>query len=89
MTISKEDRQLVDSILIDILALDFDETHQYLNQLYWPELNLVDDLGADSLDFLDILMEIEWEFQIDLDDENFQPKTVQEVYNKVEQLLST
>lgn len=44
------------------------------------EANLMEDLGADSLDAVEISMAIEDEFDIEVDDEDFaQLKTVQDV----------
>ena len=35
-----------------------------------PETNLADDLGADSLDVVDLLMSIEDEFEVEIPDED-------------------
>jgi len=35
-----------------------------------PNLNFVDDLGADSLDLVEMIMEIEEEFKIEISDED-------------------
>lgn len=47
--------------------------------------NLVDDLGADSLDAIDIVMSIEDEYSIEVPDETIeQMKTVEDIVNFIE-----
>ena len=49
-----------------------------------PESSLIDDLGADPLDFIYILMALEEEFNIDIADEDAEKfETVQDVYDYV------
>ncbi len=48
-----------------ILADQFDIEEDTLT----PETNLQDDLGADSLDVVDLLMSIEDEFEVEIPDE--------------------
>lgn len=50
-----------------------------------PDTNIVDDLGADSLDVVDLLMSIEDEFEIEVpDDEVENMKTVGKVVKYIE-----
>ena len=50
--------------------------------------NLRDDLGADSLDEIEICMEVEKEFNINIPDSDFENvKTVNELYECVERYL--
>ena len=50
-----------------------------------PETNLVDDLGADSLDIVEIAMVIEEEFGLELSDEEVQQlKTINSVIQYVD-----
>ena len=50
-----------------------------------PDTNIVDDLGADSLDVVDLLMSIEYEFEIEVpDDEVENLKTVGKVVKYIE-----
>ena len=51
-----------------------------------PTATIVDDLGADSLDIVEIVMALEEEFDIEVPDDdctNFQPCTVQGIYDYV------
>lgn len=50
-----------------------------------PETNIADDLGADSLDVVDLLMSIEDEFEIEVPDEEVENmKTVGELVKYIE-----
>jgi len=67
-------------ILKDTLDLKY-------NQEIKPEHNLVEDLGADSLNVVEIVIGLEAEFDIEiLDEEAEKVKTVQDVYNLVRDL---
>ncbi len=51
-----------------------------------PDTNIADDLGADSLDVVDLLMSIEDEFEIEIpDDEVENIKTVGELVKYIEE----
>ena len=55
---------------------------------FTPESRLIDDLEADELDSIEILMELEKQFNINIPDSEWvEIKTVQDVYNIVEQKL--
>lgn len=50
-----------------------------------PDTNIADDLGADSLDVVDLLMSIEDEFEIEVPDEEVENlKTVGELVKYIE-----
>ncbi len=53
-----------------------------------PDTSLVDDLGADSLDAVEVIMAIEEEFSIEIPDEKFENlETVQDIVDLVETLV--
>ncbi len=56
---SVEDK--VKKIIAEKLSVDLDEVV--------PEANFVDDLGADSLDLVELIMSMEEEFDIEISDE--------------------
>ena len=48
--------------------------------------NLLDDLGADSLDMVDVVMTIEDEFELDVEDEDVENiKTVGDIVHYIEE----
>lgn len=50
-----------------------------------PESSFIDDLGADSLDIVELVMAMEEEFDIEIPDEDAEKlKSVQDVYNYLE-----
>lgn len=72
MTIEK-----VKSILADQLEVSEEEIK--------PESVLIDDLGADSLDVVEIVMALEDEFEIEIsDEETAKIKTVQDIVTYVD-----
>lgn len=67
----------IDSIIKDVLDLDEID-------LYAPYMSLMDDLGADSLDAVDILIRLETEFDISVPQEDIDINcTVQDIYDYV------
>jgi acyl carrier protein len=49
-----------------------------------PEASFIEDLGADSLDIVQLVMALEEEFQIDIPDEDVENlRTVQDVINYI------
>jgi len=51
-----------------------------------PESSFVDDLGADSLDIVELVMALEDEFQIDIPDKDAESiKTVQDAINYIKE----
>ena len=53
-----------------------------------PEATFVDDLGADSLDIVELIMALEEEFDLEIPDEDAENiKTVQDVMNYINENL--
>lgn len=82
MAITKEEIKVrVNKVLIDVIGVDEDELTD--------EANLCDDLGADSLDHVEVIMEIEKEFSITIPDEDAEGlKTVGSIVAFVEERVS-
>ena len=54
-----------------------------------PETNIADDLGADSLDVVDMLMSLEDEFDVEIPDEEIERiRTVSELVTFIEEHMS-
>ncbi len=74
----------INAILIDKLVID---NHDELK----PEAKLADDLGADSLDAIDVTMELENQFDISITEYQLRQMTeggtVQDVYDMVAEAL--
>ena len=71
---SVEDR--VKSIIVEQLGVDADEVT--------PDASFVEDLGADSLDTVELVMALEEEFEIDIPDEEAEKiVTFQDVLNYI------
>lgn len=50
-----------------------------------PTANLIEDLGADSLDMIELCMALEEDFDIEIPDEEFEPvTTVQDLFDLIE-----
>lgn len=50
-----------------------------------PEASFIDDLGADSLDIVELVMAMEEEFDLEIPDEDAEKlKSVQDVYSYIE-----
>lgn len=65
-----------------ILAEQFDVEEDSINS----ETKLVEDLGADSLDVVDLLMSMEDEFEIEVPDEDIENmKTVNDLVQYIEE----
>ena len=51
-----------------------------------PEASFVDDLGADSLDLVELIMSMEEEFDVDISDEDAEKLvTVQDAFNYIKE----
>ncbi|KPJ78657.1 MAG: acyl carrier protein [Deltaproteobacteria bacterium SG8_13] len=71
---SVEDK--VRKIIAEKLGVDLEEVV--------PEASFVDDLGADSLDLVELIMSMEEEFDTDIPDEDAEKiQTVQDAFNYV------
>ena len=63
--------------------LDFD-----VNEIK-PEMNIVDDLGADSLDLVEVVMALEEEFDIEISDEDAERiHTVGDAHRELQRLFN-
>jgi acyl carrier protein len=72
----------VRAILVDQLGIDDEEK-------VTMEASIVDDLGADSLDVVDLVMSLEEEFDIEIPDEDVENmKTVGDIVKHIESKLS-
>lgn len=59
------------------------------NQEIKPENSLVDDLGADDLDEIEVVMALEEEFGITIDEDDAQGlKTVQNIYDYIDKRMN-
>lgn len=68
----------VKKVLVEQLDVSEDEVT--------PEASMVDDLGADSLDLVEIVMGLEEEFDIEIPDEDAENiKTVQQIIDYVDE----
>jgi acyl carrier protein len=64
-------------VIAEKLEIDVDEIV--------PEASFIDDLGADSLDLVELIMSMEEEFELDIDDRDAEKlKTVQDVLDYLE-----
>jgi acyl carrier protein len=71
----------VKSIIVEQLGVDADEVS--------PAASFTDDLGADSLDIVELVMAFEEEFSIEIPDEDAENiSTVQDAINYIEQHVS-
>ena len=65
-----------------ILSSQFDVEEDSIT----PETNIADDLGADSLDVVDMLMSLEYEFDVEIPDEEIERiRTVGELVAYIEE----
>lgn len=63
--------------------LDFD-----VNEIK-PEMNIIDDLGADSLDLVEVVMALEEEFDIEISDEDAERiHTVGDAHRELQRLVN-
>ena len=73
----------MDQRIVDVLT----ECLKISSSQIIPEANIVDDLGADSLDTVEIVMRLEEVFDIQImDEESEQMFTVQDIINYIESL---
>ncbi len=69
----------VKKIIVEKLSVDLEEVV--------PEASFVDDLGADSLDLVELIMSMEEEFAIEIPDEQAEKLvTVQDALNYIQTL---
>lgn len=72
-----ENFEKVKEILVDVLGVNADDVK--------PESKFVDDLGADSLDLVELIMSLEDKFQIEISDTDAEKIiTVQDVLDYID-----
>lgn len=77
MAISAEMKERVNKIIVEQLGVSEGDIK--------PEASFVDDLGADSLDTVELVMALEEEFDTEIPDEDAEKITsVGEIYNYIE-----
>jgi len=80
-TLNEQEKQRISFILEDKLCCSQEDSMN-------PESNLRNDLGADSLDEIEICMGVEKEFNITIPDSELEKvKTVSDLYECVEKFL--
>lgn len=81
MPITTDKRERVTKIIAEHLGLEAGEVT--------PDKHLINDLGCDSLDEVELVMALEDEFGIEIPDEDAEKdKTVQGAFNLVERLAA-
>lgn len=67
----------IKEIIADQLGIDEDDIT--------PDASLIDDLGADSLDIVELIMYFEDEFDMEISDEDIEEmETIQDIINYIE-----
>lgn len=76
------------SIADDVIAIVKNQVQNWFEDDVKPESDLVDDLGCDSLDLVELVLAVEEKFNIEISDqEGEQCKTVQDAITLVERLV--
>ena len=79
MNVTEELKVKIKEIIADKLGADIEDVQD--------ETNLSDDLGMDSLDAVELIMEFEKEFDISIsDDEAYNVRLVSEIYTMLEKI---
>jgi acyl carrier protein len=77
MAASGEIAERVKSIIVEQLGVSMDEVN--------PEASFIDDLGADSLDIVELIMALEEEYDMEIPDEDAEKiQTVKDVISYIE-----
>jgi acyl carrier protein len=77
------DKTEITQKVVDIVAEQLDVSKDQIT----PETSFVDDLGADSLDIAELVMEFEDEFDLNIPDDQQGIKTIGDAVNYIETQL--
>ena len=76
----EEVKTTINNLIVEKLSVN--------EELIKPEANFINDLGADSLDIVQFVMDLEEEFDVEISDEDSEKlSTVGDVYKYVEEKL--
>ncbi len=79
------DKAAIKSKIVDIIA----EKLGIEKDIIVPEAHVIDDLGADSLDVVELIMALEETFDIEIPDEDAEKiRTVQDIFNYVDRIVA-
>ena len=79
------DKSQMQSKIVDIIANQLGVEKDVIT----PEANVVDDLGADSLDVVELVMALEEAFDLEIPDEDAESiRTVKDIFDYLEKVAS-
>ncbi len=78
------DKEAIKQKVVDLIVEKLDVDREDVK----PEAHIVDDLGADSLDIVELVMALEDEFDIEIPDEDAEKiRTVQDVFDYIDKIV--
>ncbi len=79
------DKEAIKQKIVDIIA----EKLGIEKDVIVPEAHVIDDLGADSLDVVELIMALEDTFDIEIPDEDAEKiRTVQDIFDYVDKVVA-